>query len=155
MVADCDNGGLYHAYKASNINYEVRSDEYCESQNPLTEEQKNKIRYFTDIYKLNEFDILANNNNKLPAVSSVVRDIPLIHKGNRDMFYLKPLKKIDFIKSDKPVLKIKRIIKEEDIKQKNKKIVETPKVKQNNNVLYGIIALVLVLIIVLIFIIMR
>lgn len=157
MVADCDYGGLFHAYKASNMNYEVRSDEYCESQEPLTDEQKNKIRYFTDIYKLNEFDILANNNNKLPLVSSKVRDIPLIHKGNRDLFYLKPLKKIDFIKSNKPVLKIKRIIKEEDKTNKNnvKKTVKTPKVEQNNNILYGIIGLVIVLIVVLIFIIMR
>lgn len=155
MVADCDYGGLYNAYKANNINYEVRSDEYCESQNQLTDEQINKIRYFTDIYKLNEFDILANNNNKLPAVSSIVRDIPLIHKGNRDMFYLKPLKKIDFIKSDKPVLKIKRIIKEEEIKQDNKNFETTPEIKQNNYLLYGIIALVIILIVVLIFIIMR
>ena len=38
MIDDCDYGGLYHAYKASNMNYEVRSDEYCESQDPLTEE---------------------------------------------------------------------------------------------------------------------
>ena len=160
MVADCDYGGLFHAYKANNINYEVRNDEYCKTQEPLTEEQKNKIRYFTDIYKLNEFDILANNNNKLPAVSSMVRNIPLIHKGNRDMFYLKPLKKIDFIKSDKPVLKIKRIIKEENKTNKTnknnvKKTEETPKVEQNNNILYGIIGLVIVLIVVLIFIIMR
>ena len=156
MVADCDYGGLYHAYKASNINYEVNSDEYCESQNSLTEEQINKIKYFTDLYKLNEFDALSNNKNKIPSVSSNVRDIPLIYKGNKDLFYLKPLKKIDFIKQDKPVLKIKRIIKaENNTNNIPKPIIITKPIQDNNYMLYGIIFLVIICLIGLLVVIMR
>tara|TARA_E500000178_G_C16433827_1_gene492774 strand:+ start:35 stop:535 length:501 start_codon:yes stop_codon:yes gene_type:complete len=103
---NCDNGELYNSYVLDNYDPPKNNKEKCGKK--LSDESKETVKYFTDLFRLNQFDILEGDKNKHIAVESNKRDLPLVYKGKEDLFYFKPLRKTDYITQRRPVLKLKR-----------------------------------------------
>lgn len=103
---DCDNGKLYNSYTLDN--YEPPKDNEKKCGKNLSDENRETVKYFTDLFRLNQFDILENNKNKHVAIDSNNRELPLVYKGKEDLFYFKPITKTEYLTQRRPVLKLKR-----------------------------------------------
>ena len=144
----CVDDKLYHSFKVGEIDYDRRGDnirerhheDICLQQSEtLSEDETDKVNLLSNVFSVNDLDILQDDNLKMPVYSSEFKNYPLVYKGKSHLFYFEPIEQMKFERSigtdfEKPVLKLKRFISEnEKIKQRAIKETEKkkPKVTQN------------------------
>jgi len=143
----CVDDKLYPSFRVGNIDYdrsgntirEKHHEDICLQQSEtLSEDETDKVNLLSNVFSVNDLDILQDDNLKMPVYSSEFKNYPLVYKGKSHLFYFEPIEQMQFERSigtdfKKPVLKLKRFISEnEKIKQRAlKETKKKPKVRQN------------------------
>lgn len=164
---NCDNGELYGAYKYDEM-IRLRGNKNCGLK--LNKDQEEIVNRFSDLFKLDELDILKQNygnlfdyeysKDKIPLLVSDKKNIPLVYKGNKDLFYFDPLTLKKYFEKEQPIIhlrrniKDKKVVKPKEIEQPiilkdNKKNNTNKKTPQNNQFYLYVIGIVVVIAIVL------
>jgi hypothetical protein len=128
---NCDNGELYGAYKYDEM-IRLRDNKNCGLI--LNKDQEEIVTRFSDLFKLDELDILKQNygdlfdqeynKNKIPLLVSDKQNIPLVYKGNNNLFYFDPLTLKKYFEKQEPTMYLRRNVKDK------KKVVEQKEIEQ-------------------------
>ena len=162
---DCDNGELYGAYKYDEM-IRLRDNKNCGLE--LNNDQEEIVTRFSDMFKLDDLDILKQNvgniydqvynQDKIPLLVSDKEDIPLVYKGTKDLFYFDPLTLKKYYEQNDPTMFLRRKIKDKDmnarppiIKKNIKKTTEIQEDSSDKIYLYIVGIVVVIAIILLIY----
>lgn len=154
---DCLSGELYNAYPVEELKYLLSKDNMSRKCGKAFKKDNKEynpelINTFSKLYDFNEFDLLRNNTNKIPAVKSNKNKLPLVYKGSNDLFYYEPLKISEFYKYEKPELKLKRKKKKQlrkaSLENRLLGINKNNKITTNSDYLwiFGIIVVIVIII---------
>ena len=116
---NCDSGELYGAYKYDEI-IRLRDNKNCGLI--LNDDQEEIVNRFSELFKLDELDILKQNygdlldqeynKDKIPLLVSDKQNIPLVYKGNNDLFYFDPLTLKKYFEKEQPTIYLRRNVKD-------------------------------------------
>lgn len=128
---NCDSGELYGAYKYDEM-IRLRDNKNCGLE--LNNDHEEIVTRFSDMFKLDDLDILKQNvdniydqvynQDKIPLLVSDKKNIPLVYKGNRDLFYFDPLTLKKYYEQNDPTMFLRRKIKDKEMVVNRKPIVK-------------------------------
>lgn len=130
---NCDSGELYGAYKYDEM-IRLRDNKNCGLE--LNKDQEEIVTRFSDMFKLDDLDILKQdvgsiydqvyNKDKIPLLVSDKKNIPLVYKGNKDLFFFDPLSLKKYHEQNDPTMFLRRKIKDNDV------VVNRPPIVKKN-----------------------
>ena len=122
---NCDNGDLYGAYKYDEM-IRLRDNKNCGLE--LNDDQEEIVTRFSDMFKLDDLDILKQNvgniydqiynQDKIPLLVSDKENIPLVYKGHENLFYFDPLTLKNYYEQNDPTLYLRRKKDKEGLKRR-------------------------------------
>jgi len=137
---NCDSGELYGAYKYDEM-IRLRDNKNCGLI--LNDDQEEIVNRFSELFKLDELDILKQNygelldqeynKDKIPLLVSDKQNIPLVYKGNNDLFYFDPLTLKKYFEKEQPTIYLRRKVKEDKKKDEMGQIEPSIILRDNSN----------------------
>ena len=135
---NCDSGELYGAYKYDEM-IRLRDNKNCGLE--LNNDHEEIVTRFSDMFKLDDLDILKQNvdniydqvynQDKIPLLVSNKKNIPLVYKGNKDLFFFDPLTLKKYYEQNDPTMFLRRKIKDKEMVVNRKPIIKKNIKEQN------------------------
>ena len=135
---NCDSGELYGAYKYDEM-IRLRDNKNCGLE--LNNDHEEIVTRFSDMFKLDDLDILKQNvdniydqvynQDKIPLLVSNKKNIPLVYKGNKDLFFFDPLTLKKYYEQNDPTMFLRRKIKGKEMVVNRKPIIKKNIKEQN------------------------